>query len=159
MDSTQKKKCGRKSAKVMPVSLWVPRNHVVEVGKAVAQAPMREPWPQVWDIRKTTLTTCRKASIWAFPAAILGPGLSERRDVVLDLGSGGGFDVFQAGPRVGKSGRVIGVDMTAEIATRRGTPAYGIGNIPVLITSSFAWVKSNICRWPTTPWMWFCQIA
>ena len=36
-------------------------------------------------------------------------------DVVLDLGSGGGFDVFQAGPRVGKSGRVIGVDMTAEM--------------------------------------------
>lgn len=34
---------------------------------------------------------------------------------VLDLGSGGGFDVFQAGPRVGKSGRVIGVDMTAEM--------------------------------------------
>lgn len=34
---------------------------------------------------------------------------------VLDLGSGGGFDAFQAGPRVGKSGRVIGVDMTAEM--------------------------------------------
>ena len=33
-------------------------------------------------------------------------------DVVLDIGCGGGFDVFQAGPRVGDAGRVIGVDMT-----------------------------------------------
>lgn len=34
---------------------------------------------------------------------------------VLDLGSGGGFDVFQAGERVKASGRVIGVDMTPEM--------------------------------------------
>ena len=38
--------------------------------------------------------------------------------VVLDLGSGGGFDVFQAGQRVMASGRVIGVDMTPEMLTR-----------------------------------------
>ena len=42
--------------------------------------------------------------------ASLHPG-----QVVLDLGSGGGFDVFQAGPKVGNSGRVIGVDMTSEM--------------------------------------------
>lgn len=34
---------------------------------------------------------------------------------VLDLGSGGGFDAFQAGDRVKAAGRVIGVDMTPEI--------------------------------------------
>lgn len=34
---------------------------------------------------------------------------------VLDLGSGGGFDVFQAGAKVKASGRVIGVDMTPEM--------------------------------------------
>ena len=34
---------------------------------------------------------------------------------VLDLGSGGGFDVFQAGQIVKASGRVIGVDMTPEM--------------------------------------------
>jgi len=34
---------------------------------------------------------------------------------VLDLGSGGGFDVFQAGEKVKGSGRVIGVDMTPEM--------------------------------------------
>lgn len=46
------------------------------------------------------------------PTAIasLKPG-----ETVLDLGSGGGFDVFLAGPKVGKAGRVIGVDMTPEM--------------------------------------------
>ena len=38
--------------------------------------------------------------------------------VVLDLGSGGGFDVFQAGEKVKASGRVIGVDMTPEMLAR-----------------------------------------
>jgi arsenite methyltransferase len=33
-------------------------------------------------------------------------------DAVLDLGSGAGFDAFLAAQRVGKKGRVIGVDMT-----------------------------------------------
>lgn len=36
-------------------------------------------------------------------------------DVVLDLGSGAGFDAFLAAQRVGKTGRVIGVDMTLEM--------------------------------------------
>ena len=36
-------------------------------------------------------------------------------ETVLDLGCGGGFDCFLASKRVGESGRVIGVDMTAEM--------------------------------------------
>jgi arsenite methyltransferase len=36
-------------------------------------------------------------------------------EVVLDLGSGAGFDCFLAANRVGKRGRVIGVDMTWEM--------------------------------------------
>ena len=36
-------------------------------------------------------------------------------DVVLDLGSGGGFDVFIAAEKVGKNGKSIGVDMTHEM--------------------------------------------
>ena len=36
-------------------------------------------------------------------------------DVVLDLGSGGGVDVFLAANKVGPKGRVIGVDMTKEM--------------------------------------------
>ena len=45
--------------------------------------------------------------------ATLRPG-----EVLLDLGSGAGFDAFIAGPKVGAAGRVIGVDMTAEMLTR-----------------------------------------
>jgi arsenite methyltransferase len=46
------------------------------------------------------------------PTAIasLQPG-----EVVLDLGSGGGFDLFLAGPKVGETGRAIGVDMTPDM--------------------------------------------
>jgi SAM-dependent methyltransferase len=49
------------------------------------------------------------------PAALasLKPG-----EVVLDLGSGGGFDVFIAGRKVGATGHAIGVDMTPEMLAR-----------------------------------------
>ena len=56
-------------------------------------------------------------------------------EVVLDLGSGGGFDVFIAGPKVGPTGRVIGVDMTADMVSkaRQGIAAYrkhtGLDNV------------------------------
>ena len=36
-------------------------------------------------------------------------------ETVLDLGSGAGFDCFLAARRVGKGGKVIGVDMTPEM--------------------------------------------
>jgi arsenite methyltransferase len=36
-------------------------------------------------------------------------------EAVLDLGSGAGFDCFLAAPKVGKAGKVIGVDMTPEM--------------------------------------------
>lgn len=36
-------------------------------------------------------------------------------EIVLDLGSGAGFDCFLAANKVGKSGKVIGVDMTPEM--------------------------------------------
>jgi SAM-dependent methyltransferase len=49
------------------------------------------------------------------PTALAGlkPG-----EVVLDLGSGAGFDVFIAGQQVGAQGRAIGVDMTPEMLDR-----------------------------------------
>jgi SAM-dependent methyltransferase len=45
--------------------------------------------------------------------AALGPG-----ETVLDLGSGAGFDCFLAAKRVGRTGRVIGVDMTPEMVAK-----------------------------------------
>jgi arsenite methyltransferase len=45
--------------------------------------------------------------------AALSPG-----EVVLDLGSGGGFDVFIAGRKVGATGRAIGVDMTSQMLSK-----------------------------------------
>jgi len=39
-------------------------------------------------------------------------------EVVLDLGSGAGFDCFLAASRVGPTGRVIGVDMTPEMVSK-----------------------------------------
>lgn len=39
-------------------------------------------------------------------------------DVVLDLGSGAGFDAFLSAKRVGETGLVIGVDMTPEMIER-----------------------------------------
>ncbi|HNF58970.1 MAG TPA: arsenite methyltransferase [Elusimicrobiota bacterium] len=51
--------------------------------------------------------------------AALRPG-----EVVLDLGAGGGFDVFIAGKKVGPTGRAIGVDMTPEMMSKaRGNVA------------------------------------
>jgi len=51
--------------------------------------------------------------------ASLKPG-----ETVLDLGSGGGFDCFLAARAVGEQGKVIGVDMTAEMLMRaRGNAA------------------------------------
>jgi len=49
------------------------------------------------------------------PTAIgsLKPG-----EIVLDLGSGGGFDCFLAAKKVGDKGRVIGVDMTPDMLSK-----------------------------------------
>ncbi len=62
------------------------------------------------------------------PTAIasLKPG-----EVVLDLGSGGGFDCFLAARAVGESGRVIGVDMTSEMIAkaRRNALKGGYANV------------------------------
>ena len=47
-----------------------------------------------------------------------GPSEIKEGDVVLDLGSGAGFDAFIARRKVGESGKVIGVDFTEEMAEK-----------------------------------------
>jgi SAM-dependent methyltransferase len=61
--------------------------------------------------------------------AQLNPG-----EVVLDLGSGGGIDVFLSARRVGPTGKVYGLDMTDEmLALARGNQrAAGVENVEFL---------------------------
>lgn len=58
------------------------------------------------------------------PTAIsqLAPG-----EIVLDLGSGGGFDCFLAAKKVGDKGRVIGIDMTPEMLAKARENAQKMG--------------------------------
>jgi SAM-dependent methyltransferase len=52
-------------------------------------------------------------------------------DIVLDLGSGAGFDCFLAAQKVGSSGKVIGVDMTQVMVEKAQANAlkYGYSNV------------------------------
>ncbi len=52
-------------------------------------------------------------------------------ETVVDLGSGGGIDCFLAARRTGPSGRVIGVDMTAEmiLLAQRNASTSGFDNV------------------------------
>ena len=67
-------------------------------------------------------------------------------EVVVDLGCGGGLDVFLAAQKVGPTGKAIGIDMTPEMIelaqeerrASRGSP-----------TSSSTWRPSTTCRCPT----------
>ncbi len=62
----------------------------------------------------------------AVPEANLGLGCGnptafsniKEGDTVLDLGSGAGFDCFLASKKVGKTGKVIGLDMTEEMIAK-----------------------------------------
>ena len=75
----------------------------------------------------------------AVPEANLGLGCGnptvlgsiKEGDTVLDLGSGAGFDCFLAVKKVGKSGKVIGVDMTDEMVDKAKSIAkkYNYSNV------------------------------
>ncbi len=62
------------------------------------------------------------------PTAI---GAIKEGDVVLDLGSGAGFDCFLAAKKAGASGKVIGIDMTEEMIekARKNAEQYGYKNV------------------------------
>ncbi len=55
----------------------------------------------------------------------------KKGEIVLDLGSGAGFDCFLAARRVGEKGKVIGVDMTPEMIdkARKNAKKGGFSNI------------------------------
>jgi ubiquinone/menaquinone biosynthesis C-methylase UbiE len=59
--------------------------------------------------------------------ATLRPG-----EVVVDLGCGGGLDVFLAASKVGPKGKAIGIDMTPEmLALARANAAKGVNGQPI----------------------------
>ncbi len=79
------------------------------------------------------------SDIKSIPDANLGLGCGNpiaisnisESDVVLDLGSGAGFDSFLASKKVGSSGKVIGIDMTKEMVekARKIANKYGYKNV------------------------------
>jgi arsenite methyltransferase len=62
-------------------------------------------------------------------------GKIKEGDVVLDLGSGAGIDSILASEKVGKKGRVIGVDMTEEMINKAKENAkkYNIKNVEYIL--------------------------
>lgn len=62
--------------------------------------------------------------------ASLRPG-----ETVVDLGCGGGLDVFLAAQRVGPSGKAIGIDMTPEMIGRARANAKGLANVEFHLAS------------------------
>ena len=55
----------------------------------------------------------------------------KKGEIVLDLGSGGGFDCFLASKQVGETGHVIGVDMTPDMVelARKNAEDHGFSNV------------------------------
>jgi arsenite methyltransferase len=70
-------------------------------------------------------------------SASLKPG-----EVVVDLGSGGGLDVFLAAQKVGPTGRAIGIDMTKEMIelARRNAIKAGDGKAPANVKFHLAMI-------------------
>lgn len=102
---------------------------------------VREHYGQIARTHDTSLESCcggdscgcnttlyPREQLETLPAAVTGLSLGcgdpvtladiRTGDTVLDLGSGGGIDCFLAAKRVGPTGRVIGVDMTADMLAR-----------------------------------------
>lgn len=77
------------------------------------------------------ISTAREANLGLGCGNPVAIGNIKEGDIVLDLGSGAGFDCFLASKKVGDAGRVIGVDMTEEMIKRAVANAekYGYTNV------------------------------
>jgi len=93
------------------------RDHYAEI--AIAESPCCAPDPRQVGYDPAELTGLPDEAVMGLgcgnPVALAGITEGE---TVLDLGSGGGIDVFLAARKTGPAGRVIGVDMTPEMLER-----------------------------------------
>lgn len=80
------------------------------------------------ELKKLPETVVNAAAGCGNPHAIAGLKEGEK---VLDLGSGGGIDVFIAAQNVGPSGKAVGVDMTDEMLdlARKNAEEIGLSNV------------------------------
>jgi arsenite methyltransferase len=95
-------------------------------GESPAQAS------EVVGYRPSDLKSIPQASIFGVGCgAPLNFADIQKGETVLDLGSGAGIDAFLAANTVGKSGKVIGVDMTDEMLARarRNAKEAGYSNV------------------------------
>ena len=73
-------------------------------------------------------------------------------EVVVDLGCGGGLDVFLAASKVGPTGKAIGIDMTTEMLELARQNAAKGATARVSRTSSSIRRPSTSCRWQMLRW-------
>ena len=73
-------------------------------------------------------------------------------EVVVDLGCGGGLDVFLAASKVGPTGKAIGIDMTTEMLELARQNAAKGHNGQASRTSSSTRRPSTSCRCRTDRW-------
>ena len=95
--------------------------------------PTGRPWAQDLGYPEPELSRVPDASVESF-AGVANPfalGRIEPDLTVLDLGCGAGTDLLVAAQMVGRSGRVIGVDMTPAMLARAraGADAMGLQNV------------------------------
>ena len=92
--------------------------------------------PEITSQQLSTLMGYSKEDIDSIPAgANMGLGCGnpvalaslKPGETVVDLGSGGGFDCFLAAKQVGRTGKVIGVDMTPDMISKARMNAEKIG--------------------------------
>ena len=96
-------------------------------GSSCCGGKMIDPFDLIQPQKQSTLMGYSAEEIGSVPAdAVMGLGCGNpqaiaalrKGEVVLDLGSGAGFDSFLAARQVGESGKVIGIDMTPDMIKR-----------------------------------------
>ena len=89
-------------------------------------------WPRRLDTTKGICSLYQRNPFWASAAgAPLNFADIQEGEIIVDLGSGAGIDVFLSAKRVGGRGKVIGIDMTNEMLekARRNAKIYSYLNV------------------------------